>query len=488
MSPVPGSSTGGRPGASVIPMASPLPLPVSPEPDRPAPVRLPSPPPPARKLPPKPGLPLTLGLCLVAAAVTALGLWSLSNPSTSRGPSGPAASTTTAVAATGDFAKTLRIGGTLETLNFASVRAPKLRGPRDAGRADLTLAMLVDAGTVVPAGETVAEFELKWLEDHIVDRQSVVTTATADLKKRDADILILKETERQGRVNARAEHDKAVMDSRKAEVLSEIEAELLKNTVLEAHATWTQLEEEGRLMETVHAADLRGQELNVREQVLHVERHERDYERLQVKTPIPGMIVLESTFNRSGQFSQFKPGDQVYPGAMIMRVVDVSQMVVNAVVNQVDAQAIRIGDEATVALDAYPGERFRGRVADIGAVASSGGGGSRYSRGGNSEFVKHIRVRVLIEDTDERILPDLTASADVLVSERISGVIVPREAVRSDMDSEADYVYIKDGEIYRRRQILVQDRNDTEALIANGLQAGDEVLLSAPVPDGARGG
>ncbi len=463
-------------------MSSSLPEPVLPDPGGPTPAPVPPSPSRPSKLPPGPGRPLTLGLCVVTSVATALLLWNLSNPTLTQRPTGRAGIARSAVAAVGEFGRTLRIGGTLETMDFASVRAPKLRGPRDAGQASLTLVMLADAGTVMSAGEIVAEFELKWLEDHIVDRQSVVTTAEANLKKREADILILKETERQGRVNARAAYDKAMLDSRKAEVLSEIESEILKNTALEALASSKQLEEEGRLMESVHAADLRAEELTVREHVLHVERHQRDYERLQVRTPIAGMAVLESTFNRSGQFAQFKPGDQVYPGAMIMRVVDVSRMVVSAVVNQVDAQMIRLGNEAVVELDAYPGERFQGRVVDIGAVASSGGGGSRFSRGGNSEFVKHIRVRVLIEDQDERILPDLTASADVQVSDRTTGLIVPREAVRSD--SKTDHVLVKDGETYRHQPVVVQDRSDTDVLIADGLQAGDEVLLGSLLPDG----
>lgn len=429
-------------------------------------------------------MPLTLGLCLVAAAATALVLWPGSNPSSARQPGGQAGTTRSGIAVMGEFSKTLRIGGTLETMNYASIRAPRMRGPRDAGRAALTLSMLAEGGTLVPAGGIVAEFELKWLEDHIVDRQSIVTTAKANLRKREADILILRETNRQGRVNAKAEFDKAVLDSRKAEVLSEIESEILKNMAHEAEASWKQLEHEGQLMERVHAADVRVQELTVQEEVLHVERHERDYERLRVKTLIPGMIVLESMF-KSGQFSQFSEGDQVYPGSMIMRVVDVSKMVVNAVVNQVDAQAIRIGDRAVVELDAYPGERFRGRVAEIGAVASSGSGGSRFGRGGNGAFIKHIRVGILIEEQDERILPDLSASADVLVSDRVKGVIVPREAVRSGPDPGFDHVFVKDGETYRQQRVEVQDYSDTEALIASGVEAGDEVLLSGLPQDGS---
>ena len=129
------------------------------------------------------------------------------------------------------------------------------------------------------------------------------------------------------------------------------------------------------------------------------------------------MVVHETIFNKSGTFAQTKAGDQIYPGALIMRVVDVSAMVLNAVVNQVDAQAIRIGDEAVIELDAYPGEQFAGRVVDMGAVASSNSGGaSRFSRGSSGAFIKHIRVRILLDDQDERILPDLSASADIYFS------------------------------------------------------------------------
>lgn len=384
----------------------------------------------------------------------------------------------TAPAVVGELTKAMRVGGTIETMNFASIRAPRLRGPRDAGRADLTLAWLAEPGTIVPAGSVVAQFEVKWLADHIDDVNSRVVRERSQYRKQESDILILKETERQGRVNAEAEYEKALLDLRTAEVRSEIEAEILKNVSEEARATWQQLEREGLLMERVHTANLRDQGFTVKKEVLHVERHQRDYERLHVRTPIDGMIVRESIFNKNGQFAQTKPGDQIYPGALIMRVVDVSEMVLNAVVNQVDAQAVRIGDEAVVELDAYPGETFAGHVADMGAVATSGGGGSRFSRGNNGRFIKHIRVRILIDGRDDRILPDLSASADIFLSGRQSGVLVPREAVRSDPGGEAAFVYVSDGDGFRERRVGVQDVSDTQALIAHGLDAGEEVLLS----------
>ncbi len=454
----------------------PIPAPL-PHPDTETPAAVPKPPAARPRKPSGPSFGLTLGLCVVASAVTALLVWAYSSANQGPVTSAAVAEARFAPAVDGQLVKVLRVGGTVETLEYASIRVPRLRGPRDAGRADVTLTMLADSGALVRRGDPIAEFELRWLVDHIQDRESALIAAESNLRKKAADIEILKETERQARVTSRAEFDKATLDVRTAEVRSEIEAEVLKNIAEEARATWKQLEDEGQIKERVHQADFRAEELTVRENLLHLERHERDLLRLNVTAPIDGMVVRETLFLNK-QFAQSKAGDRIYPGALFMRIVDVANMVVNAAVNQTDAQSVRIGDEALVELDAYPGERFRGRVLDIGAVASSAPAGSPFSRGSAGAFIKHIALRVLIEDKDERILPDLSASVDVLASDRPRGVIVPREAVRGAAADDKPYVLVRSEAGYARRLVTVADTSDTQALIGSGLAAGDQVLLS----------
>ncbi len=456
-----------------------LPLPPDPEPASPVPV---APPEPRRKRTELagPSVRLTVLLCLAAALATTVVMLVASNRGTINVPTGsPVNLVRPAVAEHGTLIKSLRVGGTMETLNYAAIRAPRMRGPRDAGRAYLTIASMVPAGTVVQAGDTVAEFELRWLEDHITDRESVLVQARARHRKRDAQIRILKETERQARVSAKAEYDKAVLDLRTAEVRSVIEAEVLKNLSEEYKVIWEQLEAEGKLMDRVHAADLRGQELLVEEDRLHLERHVRDFERLQVKSPIDGMVVVESAFTDNKQFSQRKEGDRIYPGSLFMRIVDVNRPVLNASVNQVDAQSIRIGAQATVHVDAYPGVTFPGRVVDLGAVASSSSSTVGFGRGGNGAYVRGIPVRILLDESDERILPDLSASADVQLSGAQEGIIVPREAVRrKDGTAGRSVVHVITNGSVRERNVIVQDMNDTHALLSQGLSDGQEVLVS----------
>lgn len=157
-----------------------------------------------------------------------------------------------------------------------------------------------------------------------------------------------------------------------------------------------------------------------------------------------------------------------------MHIVDTSQMVVLATLNQVDAETIRVGNRAVVELDAYPGLRFSGHVADMAALASV----RRGSRSAGRNFIRHIPVRILIEDKDKRILPGLSASADVKVSMKQRGVLVPREALRYEAGQQAGaFVRVVEGGEYRKRRIAVQGLNDTEALIQSGLEPGEQVLL-----------
>ena len=58
---------------------------------------------------------------------------------------------------------------------------------------------------------------------------------------------------------------------------------------------------------------------------------------------------------RSGDRGQIKKGDQLRPGTRYMRIVDPSQMRVNAVVNQADVAFLRVGQKARVSFDAVSG-------------------------------------------------------------------------------------------------------------------------------------
>jgi multidrug resistance efflux pump len=263
-------------------------------------------------------------------------------------------------------------------------------------------------------------------------------------------------------------------------VRSEIEAEVLKNLAQQAEVTYKQLDQELKLQDEANEAELNSLKITVQEDKLHLDRHLRDFERMEVTTPVSGLVVMEPQFRDGGRISQTEEGDQVYPGSLFLRVVDLSQMVLTAHVNQVDVQRVRVGQKADVRIDAYPDLQLQGEVVGIGAIAQDGSGSNSGFRfgGGSGLYLKTIPVDIKISSDDKRVIPDLSASADIHISTDDEGLIAPREAVR--LDGEKTFVYVRKGERIERRDVEIGQKSDTHVIVVSGLNAGDEVLLEDP--------
>jgi multidrug resistance efflux pump len=390
----------------------------------------------------------------------------------------PGAAIPTATVVVGEFERSLRAGGTISAQRFATIRAPRMEGGgRDAGRSSnsLTLTNLAEPGSMVQPGAVVASFEVQWLEDHLDDRRSVLTQARADVQKKRSEIMIALETEQQALRTAKAAWDKALLDLRTAEVRSDIEREILKLAAEEAEAAYQQLQKEVELQKISHEADLRSVEILVEKDRLHVERHENDLRRTNTTTPVGGLVVLESISRGQGQFDQVQTGDEVNPGTLFMRVVDLSKMIVSGSLNQVDSQLVKIGQRAQIRLDAYPDLVLDGRVVSIGALAASGSPGQGWNRPGRDDYVKRVSLEIAIQGEDPRVIPDLSASAEILIDEQSDRVLVPRSALRQK-DGKL-VVDVRSGGRFTEREVEIGATNPTHAVVLKGLEAGEEVAL-----------
>jgi multidrug resistance efflux pump len=336
---------------------------------------------------------------------------------------------------------------------------------------------LAEAGTFVEAGDVVAQFESRELQDRVDDMLSNVVQAEARFDREKAKVLVERETLRQERDTAKAEYEKAAFDLRKTEVLSEIESQVLRNTAAQAEATWRQLDQEVALQEEVFRRRMRVEEIDIEDAKLRHERYARDLERMTLRAPVGGLVVLEPMYKGGGQFQQASLGDQVYPGTVFMQVVDLSGLLVQASINQVDAEAISVGMPATIRFDAYPDLAVEGHVSKVGAIATAGQGGFGAS-GGAGLYVKTIPVEVAFSTEDPRIIPDLSASVDVARAEPVQALVIPRSAVQ-EAGGEA-FVRVRVGKSWERRPVEIGRQDAIETVVAAGLEPGEEIALRNP--------
>jgi multidrug resistance efflux pump len=403
----------------------------------------------------------------------------------------------TVSAAKGTLRHSIRISGTTAAKSFSAIIAPRLRsrgsgnsgggqpgggggspGGGGGGRS-MTLTRLAAAGSIVEDNGLVAEFETQSMEDTLDDRRSAVAQARALTDKMKGEVMVSRETDLQAYRVAKAAFEKAKLDLRTAEVKSEIEAAILKLAVLQGEADFKQIEGEVKLKEISYAAQLKAQELTAKKDDIRLERSGLDLEKMKLHTTVGGLVVLETISRGGGSFEQVRTGDQVTPGTFFMRVVDMSQMIIDSVLNQVDSQSVRIGQPAIVRLDAYPEMALKGRVVGLGSMATSGQSGRRFfGSGSRGEYVKTVAVKIAIEDSDPRVTPDLSASVDILVGDEADQLIIPRSAIA--MRGGESLVWVRQGNRFVERKIELGGGNFVESAVLSGLNEGDQVAVQPP--------
>ena len=131
---------------------------------------------------------------------------------------------------------------------------------------------------------------------------------------------------------------------------------------------------------------------------------EKNAELMSVSAPFSGLVVLKQVWKGERQ-SLVAEGDEVRPGLPILDIVDASAMQVRATVNQADIGLIAPGRLARVRLDAYPQLLFPGRVELVAPLGVSSE---------MSPKVRSFTAVVSIEGSDPLLMPDLTASVEVL--------------------------------------------------------------------------
>lgn len=146
----------------------------------------------------------------------------------------------------------------------------------------------------------------------------------------------------------------------------------------------------------------------------NIRRAERDVQNCVIESPIDGTIV--KTNNEVGELVL---GTFNNAGQVIMEIADLRVMVMKAEVDESSIAQVKKGQNASIFINAYPGETFNGKVEQITQQR-------QVSREGKNYFETEI---VLELKENQTLLAGLTANTDVQVETQYDVLRVPSQAV-----------------------------------------------------------
>lgn len=218
-------------------------------------------------------------------------------------------------------------------------------------------------------------------------------------------------------------------------------------TLTEARATLNRFEEVSRLsggrvpakteLDTARAAVARGlagvrtAEANVAAARAQLSASQTQRERAIIRSPVNGVVLAR----------QVDPGQTVAASfntpTLFVIAEDLSQMELEVAIDEADVGSVKNGQRATFTVDAFPGERFPATISrvDVGSnlsvsEASSSSSSTGTTGAATTGQVVSYAAKLSVANAELRLRPGMTATAEIVTTERQNVLLVPNAALR----------------------------------------------------------
>ena len=159
-------------------------------------------------------------------------------------------------------------------------------------------------------------------------------------------------------------------------------------------------------------------------------------------------------------------------GTEVLTIADLTQMMINAHVNQADVSRLSVGMKVEIQVEAISGLTVKGEVERIAPQATIENG------------IKGFSARIILQEIDPRIQPGMTANIKIPVQSAAGVVAVPLGAVFTEYNEakkkQERFVYVQSGETFERRLVQIGVADYFFAEVLSGLKSGETVSLEQP--------
>jgi membrane fusion protein, multidrug efflux system len=162
-------------------------------------------------------------------------------------------------------------------------------------------------------------------------------------------------------------------------------------------------------------------------------------------------------------------GQFLTAGTQIVSLTDLSQLYANFTVTEKDSAALKVGQIVRVAVDAYPGRTFEGKINAIEPQIATD--------------TRNIRVQATLENPEHILKPGMFATTTVVLPDKPAVVTIPETAVDYTLYGDSVFLITEKKEEDGKTSLTVVrtfvrsgNRINGRAEILSGIKPGDRVV------------
>jgi len=359
----------------------------------------------------------------------------------------------------GDFSVIVRCRGELKARRSVQLTAP-------VNVPNLRIVSLAPAGTPVKTGEVVIRFDPSSANQQLQEKLAALKQAQATLDQEIAQARITAEQDQRDLSTARYAVEKARLEVSKQEIVSKLEGEESKIDLESA-------EQDMKVKQAtvdLHAASDKAKTASLtrlRDQAqFDVDLVNHRLAQMEIKSPLDGMIVYMSNYSQGWVNAKpFAVGDQVWPGAAVAEIPDLTTLEMEGKVDEIDRGRIANANPVRLRLDSIPELTIPAKLTSVSLMTEMS-----FEWPPTSSF----RAYAHIDHPDKRLRPGMNGGMDIEIQRLPNAISIPAKALFTRNGKPV--VYEAAGDEYRMKEVQVLARNPDEVAIA-GIPANANVSL-----------
>ncbi|HEX6179157.1 MAG TPA: efflux RND transporter periplasmic adaptor subunit [Thermoanaerobaculia bacterium] len=166
------------------------------------------------------------------------------------------------------------------------------------------------------------------------------------------------------------------------------------------------------------------------------------------------------------------------PGTILLTIADMSVVEAVMEVDETDIPNVKVGQQATVTIDAYPNKTFTGLVTEVGSSPIN-----QQAAQSGAEAV-NFEVKIQLNDPPQGVRPGFSASADIITGTRQKAVAVPIQALvvrekpgaAAGKPEDEEGVFINDNGVAKFVPITTGLSGESNIEVVTGLKEGQEIV------------
>jgi HlyD family secretion protein len=358
-----------------------------------------------------------------------------------------------------DFPLIIQATGVVEATRSVSIGPPQLRNQRR-----FKLMRLVDEGNAVSEGDFLMEFDTSDISSRLRDETANFQKVQEERQKKRSDSDIQLKNQNLSLEQAKSDLEKLeVKLSSQADLVSGIEIE---QTRLQRDAAKTNvdfLEKKLKYQTESSQLDLQISQSNESHYRKRMDDLMDAMDAYTVRAPVSGMVIYKRNWNNEAK----EAGSDVSPMDTVMEIPDLSTIWAKVQIDEIDSGKVKVGQEASITVDAVQGRSFAGNIVNIGSIL-------KQATTDRPQKVNDAYVQ--FKNLDTKLLrPGMNLKAQIRVGHYSKVVVIPMTSIEERDGRSYVQVWHPKDKSFEWREIQLTTNDGLTAVVESGLDANEKI-------------